>query len=364
VDFALDDDRRAVAELAAEVLRRAGEGTSGVGYDEAAWKGLAQAGLLGLAAPEAVGGAGLGVLETGLVLTEIGRRAADLPALPTLSLGVLPVALAGTTAQQEQVLPAVIAGERLLAAALHEPGEPLPVTPGTTARPDGVDFLVSGRKTGVGFAAEAHRMLVSAALSDGGTGVFLLDPGAPGVRCAPTEAAFPSAEYTVTLTDVRIPAADLLGDDRTGAALTTLNACAVAGACALGDGVLAGALGLTTEHIRSREQFGRPLAAFQAVAQQIADVYIAERTVGLLTRSLGWRLDSGRDAAEELDVAAYWLAEELPAALFTCHHLHGGLGVDVDYPLHRYSALARDLARFVGGAEHRLTRLGARCSSN
>jgi alkylation response protein AidB-like acyl-CoA dehydrogenase len=366
VDFAFDESQRAVAELAAEVLRRAGGRGAGQHYDEAAWKGLAQAGLLGLALPEELGGAGLGTVETGIVLAEVGRQAADVPALAALALGVLPVLARGTPTQREQVLPAVAAGEALLTAAVNEPGEALPVLPATTARPAGDTMSLSGRKIGVPYAAQAARLLVPARLPDGGAGVFLVAPDSPGVRCVHTAAAVAGQdpEYTVILDEVRVSDEDLLGADRTGGAVEALNAAAVAGACALADGVLAGALELTTAHVRTREQFGRPLAAFQAVAQQIADVYIAGRTLSLLARSTCWRLATGRDAAEELDVAAYWLAEELPSAMHICHHLHGGLGVDVDYPLHRYSSRARDLARFVGGVEARLTRLGARCSSN
>jgi alkylation response protein AidB-like acyl-CoA dehydrogenase len=89
-------------------------------------------------------------------------------------------------------------------------------------------------------------------------------------------------------------------------------------------------------------------------------VYIASRTLHQATLAACWRLGAGRPAGTELDVAAYWLAEELPSAVRACHHLHGGIGLDATYPLHRYSALARDLARFVGGAEHRLDRLADR----
>jgi len=133
----------------------------------------------------------------------------------------------------------------------------------------------------------------------------------------------------------------------------------LAGACSLADGALAAALALTTEHVASRQQFGRPLATFQAVAQHIADVSIASRTMHLAALSGCWRLDSGREAGPDLDVAAYWLADQAPAALRTCHHLHGGTGMDVRYPLHRYSALVRDLVRLVGGADYRLSVLGA-----
>jgi alkylation response protein AidB-like acyl-CoA dehydrogenase len=133
---------------------------------------------------------------------------------------------------------------------------------------------------------------------------------------------------------------------------------ALAGAAAFGDGLLAGALDLTTKHIGEREQFGRPLATFQAVAQQIADVYVASRTVHLAARSAVWRLSAGLDADADLGIAAYWLTEEAPAALAICHHLHGGIGVDETYPLHRYSSAVKDLGRTLGGATHRLTALG------
>ena len=109
-----------------------------------------------------------------------------------------------------------------------------------------------------------------------------------------------------------------------------------------------------------REQFGRPLATFQAVAQQIADVYVAARTLHLAALSACWRLAAGLDADEDLGVAGYWLAAEAPQALRTCHHLHGGIGVDVEYPLHRYSSMMADLVRFVGGADYQLEMLARR----
>jgi alkylation response protein AidB-like acyl-CoA dehydrogenase len=128
--------------------------------------------------------------------------------------------------------------------------------------------------------------------------------------------------------------------------------------------VIAGALELTAQHLKTRHQFGRPLATFQAVAQQIADVYVTARTMNLASVSASWRLGTGLDAEDDLDIAAHRLASELPTALQVCHHLHGGLGVDITYPLHRYYSQAKDLARLVGGGSARLDLIGARCSSN
>jgi 3-oxo-4-pregnene-20-carboxyl-CoA dehydrogenase alpha subunit len=340
--FTLDEKQQAIADLAGEVL----DGT-GADAPERAWKALGQAGLLSLAVPTRLGGDGLGVVETGVLLTEIGRRAMPLPALATLALGVLPVARWGSREQQDELLPGVAAGGVLLTAAAREPSAPMPVAPATSA--DGL--VVTGTKVGVPYAEQAYRILVPVTVPSGGSGVAVVDPRAAGVSLTRTPASGVVPEYTLRLEDVR--ATGMLGT----ATADDVYRYAVAGTCAVGDGVLAGALALTTAHIGSREQFGRPLAAFQAVAQQIADVYVASRTVRLASLSACWRLSALLDCDAELDVAAYWLAQEAPAALRTCHHLHGGVGLDVSYPLHRYSALMRDLVRALGGAEYRLERL-------
>jgi alkylation response protein AidB-like acyl-CoA dehydrogenase len=177
------------------------------------------------------------------------------------------------------------------------------------------------------------------------------------VAVTPTRTSSAHPEATVRLDGVRVPAGGLLGGDDTGRVLAELHRLALAGACAVGDGVLAGALELTATHLAGRQQFGRPLATFQAAAQQVADVYLASRTVHLATLAANWRL-----APADVEVAAYWLAEQALPALHTCQHLHGGLGMDIGYPLHRHYAWGRDLVRFVGGVEHRLEALA--CTSS
>jgi 3-oxo-4-pregnene-20-carboxyl-CoA dehydrogenase alpha subunit len=234
---------------------------------------------------------------------------------------------------------------------VREPSNPMPPAPATTVR----NGAVSGVKTGVPYGAAARWILVPASLASGGTGVAVVDPTADGVSLRPAPSSAGGPECTLHLDQA--PVSHLLRDAR---AVTGLYQFTLAGAACLADGALAGALALTTAHVGSRQQFGRPLATFQAVAQQIADVAIVSRTLHLATLSACWRLDTGREAGGDLDVAAYWLADQAPGALRTCHHLHGGTGMDVAYPLHRYSALVKDLARLVGGADYRLDRLGAR----
>lgn len=355
MDFAHTESQQAVAAAAAEVLDRSRAGAT-------LWKELSQAGLLALALPDWLGGDGLAVLDTAVLLTELGRRAEPGPALATLMLGVLPVTRWAGHDVQRAVLAGVAAGDTLLTAAIREPSDPLPLAPATTVtldgEPGGGVGTVSGTKVGVPYAAEARWMLVPASFPTGGTGVVLVDPAAPGVTAVRTPSSAGAPEYTVRLD--RAPAAHLLHPDLDGRDVAGLGQLAVAGACCLADGLLAGALDLTTRHVRSREQFGRPLATFQAVAQQIADVSITARTLHLATLSACWQLDTGLDAATDLAVAGYWLAEHGPPALRACHHLHGGLGMDVSYPLPRYSALIKDLVRFTGGAEYRLDTLAAR----
>jgi 3-oxo-4-pregnene-20-carboxyl-CoA dehydrogenase alpha subunit len=343
VDFTPEPTQQAVIAAAAAVLDRPRPQLDG--WDRSLWKDLASVGLLSLAQSD--GGDGLGVLETATLLTEIGRRAAAVPALATLMLGVLPVARWADHAVQRELLSGVGAGDTVLTAALREPSDPMPAAPAVTLR----EHTLSGIKTGVPYLADATAVLVPASLAGGGTAVVVIDPAGPGVTVIPTP-----HEHTLRLDDA--PIRYVLGQG--GAAVADLYQLALAGACCLADGAVAQALTMTTAHVGSRRQFGRPLATFQAVAQHIADVYIASRTLHLATQSACWRLAMGRDAGADLDVAAWWLTEHAPAALRTCHHLHGGLGMDVSYPLHRYSALVTDLAQFAGGADFRLDRLGDR----
>ncbi|MEO6083761.1 MAG: acyl-CoA dehydrogenase family protein [Umezawaea sp.] len=353
MDFAPDDTHEEVQGLCARVLDRETGERGDSGYDDAAWKAMGEAGLLALAVPERLGGDGLGVLAVAALLTEVGRRAAPVPAFASLALGVLPVARFGTRAQQDDLLPVVASHNGVLTAALSEPSDPLSATPRTTVRLDGTEFVVSGTKVGVPHAGTAHRVLVTATLPDG-PGVLVVDPTAEGVSLTPTRTSGGTPEFTLRLDDVRVPADALLGDDAGGRVVAGLRRFALAGACALGDGVLAGALDLTVTHVGTRHQFGKPLSAFQAVAGQIADVYVAARTLHLAALAANWRLSTGRDADADLDTAAYWLAQEALVAVHTCHHLHGGLGVDITHPMHRFYGLAKDLTRFVGGPEHRL----------
>ena len=377
MDFTAGEAETEVSLLAAQVLAarnrqpaRTEAASRTDDDDDRLWKELGHSGLLSLAVPVELGGDGLGVQATAAVLTEVGRHAAEIPALATLALGVLPVARAADPAVRRHLLAGVAAGNTVLTAAIREPSDPLPTVPRSTV----AGGAISGVKVGVPDAAAARWILVPASAADSAEGVVaVIEPGGAGVSCERTRSSSGRPEYTLRLD--RAPVRYLLD----GCDPATVYRFAIAGICAVADGVLAAALELTTEHVRSRQQFGRPLATFQAVAQQIADVYSVARTVHLATLSACWRLDTAAGDAgtaagntgtaagntgtaagnTETAVAAYWLARYGPAALRTCHQLHGGLGMDVSYPLPRYSALMTDLVAMLGGADSALDRLEA-----
>ena len=346
MDFARDETQEEIAGVAAGLLKR---GLT----DDALWAALADADLLSLALPERLGGSGLGFGEVATVLTEIGRGAAQTPALATLGLGVLPILALASEQQQDDLLAGVAEGA-VLTAALGEPGRAFPERPAATAVATDGGHAVTGSFVAVPYADRARVVLLPT-----DAGVVAVAPDAAGVSLRPSPTSTGSPEFSVRADGVVGVLLAGSGAD----AVVTLHRIALAAVAAFADGLLSGATELTAKHVSERHQFGKPLATFQAVAQQIADVYVTARTLHVAALSSVWRLAEGLDAADDLDVTAYWIAAELPPAMRVLHHLHGGVGVDETYPLHKYSSTAKDLARLLGGASYRLDLVGARCSS-
>jgi alkylation response protein AidB-like acyl-CoA dehydrogenase len=311
------------------------------GVARPAWSALAEAGLLALPVPESHGGEGLGLAEVAVLLRETGARVAHLPLWETLCCGVLTLAAAGTDEQQQALLPGVATGEVVLTPALREVGRRLIDPPGATY--DAATGTVTGRKVGVTYAATATRLLVTAHEGgpDGQEVVVLVDPQGPGVTLHESGSSARITTHTVALDGAP---AERLAD---GSARTLVEH-AVAGLAVLAAGITRGAVDLTAGYVKGRKQFGRALAQFQAVAMQAADLYIASRTLDLVADNAAWRVGAGLPATDDLAVAAYWVCAEAPKALRTCHHLHGGMGVDETYPLHEYFSWVTDVAHALG----------------
>lgn len=350
MDFAFAEEQQAVSDVVEAVLadREFIGVVPAVGYDDGLWQSLAANGVLNLALPERLGGDGLGLSEVSVALRVLGKHGALTPALATLGFGVVPLVELASEDQQGRFLEGVGSGG-ILTAALDEPGSALPSSPSVSAVRDGSSLLLNGRKIGVLHAAEANWILVTT-----DDGVVVVAPNTPGVTIARTPTASKAAEYAVTFADASVPDSDVLRGS-----VEQVNQFALAAIGSYADGLVSGALRLTADHVSNRVQFGKPLATFQAVSQQLADVYVVSRTLNLGVTSAVWRLSAGLDATEDLDIVAFWLASEAQRVMQICHHLHGGLGVDITYPMNRYYSTIKDLSRLVGGSSERLDVLAA-----
>lgn len=366
MDLTLDENQSAIVDLARKIfeeklppdrLREIEAGEEWFARD--VWAELAAAGLIGLALPESVGGGGFGVLEACLLLEEVGRAAAPVPYSSTVMLAALPIAEFGSDAQRRRDLPGVVAGEVVLTAALMEPGETyVPAKPSVRATRDADGFMLRGEKWFVPFAGVARRILVPASTDEGVT-VFLVDPAATGVALERVETTSLEPQWAVTLDGVHVDAADVLGGVGEGAPIVDwIVERALAGTCAMQAGVSDKALRLTAAHVSEREQFGQKIATFQAVAQRAADAFVDTQAIVLTARQAAWRLGAGQRATTELAVAKYWAAEAGQRVAHAAQHLHGGIGVATDYPLHRYFRWTKLLELTLGGAAVQLDRIG------
>ena len=367
MDFTLTEEQTAVRDLAAQILserstpERVREVEAGAErFDRELWAELAKAGLLGIALPESVGGAGLGLVEALLVQEEAGRRVAPTPLWPTVFLGALPIAEFGSEELQQAWLPGVVAGEVILTGAFEEFGANDPLRPGVTAeRVDG-GWALAGAKPAVPNPHLADRILVSAVTGEGTLGVFLVDPAADGVTVVTEEATNRQIHGELSLDAVVVPDADVLGDPAGGAkVIGWLLARAKLGLAALAVGVCEQALRATAEYTSERHQFGRPLSTNQGVALRAADAYIDTEAMRAVLWSAAWRLTEGLPAEQEVAMAKWWATEGGHRVVHSTQHLHGGIGADIDYPLHRTFLWAKQAGDTFGGASHTLVGLGA-----
>ena len=343
-------------ELTPERLKEAEAGDDN--FDRELWKQLAEAGVLGIAVPEAQGGGGYGFLEAALVLEQVGKTVAPVPYYASVVLGALPIARFGTDAQKNALLPGVASGESILTAALAEAGAD-PLKPTTTAKRDGDGWVLDGVKECVAAGPLADQVLVPASTDDGGVIIAIVAANAKGVTRERQDTTSHHPEARFTLAGVKVADADVLGSAAQGSEiLAWLVERATAALCAMTVGVCEEALRMTAEYTKTREQFGRAIATFQAVGQRAADAYIDTEAIRLTAWQAIWRLSEELPATAEVSVAKFWAAEGGQRVVHAAQHLHGGMGVDRDYPLHRYFLWAKVLELTLGGTTPQLLRLG------
>ncbi len=358
MDFAFSEDQLALRELARKILteRATNERHKEIArtperFDRALWGELARAGLLGVALPEACGGGGLGLVELALVLQEVGREVAPVPALAALALGAQPIAELGSDEQKRAILPRVAAGTAVLSGALVELGGADPRRPQTRAMRDGASWRLEGAKSCVPWAPLAERIVVSARTGEGSAGLFLVDPRGAGAALAPQEVTSREPHAELALSGA---AAEPLGDPTAGfAAVDRAVDLGLLALCATQLGVTERMLERTAEYGRERRQFERPIGSFQAFHQRAADAYVTVEALRLATWQALYRLSEGLPARDELSVAKYWASEPSYRVAYACSHLHGGIGSDTDYPIHRYYLWTKQIELTLGtGMEH------------
>lgn len=367
MDFSLSEDQQSLKELALKIIgdhatheRLKTIEASPEWFDRKLWEELARASLLGVSIPEEYGGGGLGFFELCLLVESTGRHCVPIPVYPTLVLGALPLAKFGSVELKARHLPAVAAGTRILTGALVDTRSEDPLRPAATATPVAGGWKLRGTKMNVPMLHVADAVLLTAATPDGGVLVALLETQGAALRTERQETTMGEPQFLLHLDGVRVPDAAVIGTPAKGRDIVRwLAERATAALCAMEVGVTERALRMTAEYTSTREQFGRPLSKFQAVAQRAADAFIDVEAIRWTAWQAIWLLDQGRPAAEEVAIAKFWVGEGGHRAVYAAQHLHGGIGVDLDYPLFRSFLWSKQIELTLGPATAQLAKLGA-----
>ncbi|MFE7421481.1 acyl-CoA dehydrogenase family protein [Rhodococcus sp. NPDC057529] len=364
MDFTFSEEQEAVRGLAADVFAAKSrperleeiESTADR-IDRELWRELATTGLLGIALPENLGGGGAGLAELYVLLEEQGRTVAPVPLWPHV-LGALAIAEFGTPDQRGALVPAAADGSVILTVGLEEFGPCADGEPATAAREVDGRWQLHGAKAAVPVVHLAEHVLVSATTPTG-PALFLVDPGTAGVTAQQAEST--TREICANLAFDAAPAEAVGPAD--GTAVRWLLERAELAVAALQLGVGEGAVRQAVTYLNGRTQFGRPLATFQAVTHQLADCYIDLEAMRVTLWQAVWLLGSGDDPGTAVTVAKWWATDGGQRVVHRTQHVHGGIGVDTGYPVHRHLLWGKQLAATFGGAGSDLARLGAQLAS-
>ena len=319
-------------------------------FDRELWRNLIGADVLSTATPESVGGGGFGVLEQAAVLTALGRALAAVPYLESVVLGAGALAKFGSQALQKDWATPAINGEKILAIALDGEMGQGPVH----ATASGSGYRLTGTRTQIGYGPVADAFLVPAE-TDSGVKVFLVGAADTGVSVTSLNTTGHGSVGHLELQGVELDDSRIVGGADVVGWLTTHG---TLGRTAFQLGVLERALELTASYAREREQFDRPIGSFQAVAQRLADGYIDVKGLRLTLTQAAWRLSEDLPADVDVSTAAFWAADAGHRVAHTTVHVHGGVGIDLDHPVHRYFLAAKQTEFAVGGATGQLLRIG------
>jgi len=371
MDFSFNEDQNAIRDLAAQIFtdRTTDEfmldfDRNNKTYDDQLWATLAEQGLLGITIPQEFGGTGLGFTELCLMLEEQGRRISPIPLYSNLVLGVLPIVQFGSEEQKKKYLTPLATGDQKLTAAIAELGISEAASGQISATQNGAGWVLNGTLACVPDSPVANAILVPATASTGQS-FFIVDAALPGVTVDVQQSSLGYNEGTLILENVELGADVVLGGEGNGAAvLSWLEIHAETALCALQLGVTEEALKRTAEFTCERKQFGAPIGSFQAVAMQAADAFIDVEAI----RSTYWlalyKITSGKDARAEVRCAKWYAADAGHRIVYRTQHLHGGMGADLEFPIHRFFLWAKHLGMMLGGRSVQISKLGALLASD
>jgi len=364
MNFDLTEEQQALLDLSNQIFEGSSPAdrveeieTTEERFDSDLWKELANANLLGVAIPEEYGGLGFGVFELALILEQQGRTVAPVPLLPTLVMGALPIVEFGTAEQQSRLLPAIASGECIVTGGFQEWGVNNPLDTSLEAKCTDGQWVLHGTKPAIPAAHLADYILVPAKTGPEDSCLFLIQKETTGLTLTPNVTT--NRELQAQIDCDAVPA-EPLGEAGQGnlSIIWMLERINVA-TSAIAVGCCAKATEMAAEYTSEREQFGRPLSHNQAVTQRAADCYIGTDAMRLVLWQAAWRLDAGFPASEEVRIAKWWASEIGQKVVHDVQHLHGGMGADVDYPVHRYFLWVKQLENTLGGGSSQLAELGA-----
>lgn len=372
MDFGISEEQKDIQNLARQLFSDLATPESLAPADECAaerfdanlWKQLADAGLLGVGIDEAQGGMGFGFMEVALLIEELGRTIAAAPLISHLVSAALPIQAFGNEDQKNRYLPDAVTGKSLLTAALMEELNEDPTQPERcTAVADGDGFVLSGQKRCVPFARQADVMLV-AAKSDQGVVVALVDPKQDGVQLTDLQVTQFEPQCDVNLDGVKIAADQVLARADTGELVMRWIAERTSAAlCAHQLGVTDAMMRMTASYTSERKQFGVPVATFQAVGHRAANCFIDIECLRLNAYQAASMLSEGHDASSEVAIAKIWAGDVGHRVSYASQHMHGGAGIDRDYPLWRFCLAARHNEMMLGSTAYQLSRLGSQIAA-
>ncbi|MEQ9396716.1 acyl-CoA dehydrogenase family protein [Haliea sp.] len=366
MDFGLSDIQEQLRGLARKILDDAVTPASLAAYDEfkvarfdrELWQTLLEAGLPAAAVAEEFGGMGLGFMELGLFVEELGRSVAPVPVLAHCVSALLPLQKFAPADLRERILPAAARGELLLTGDFWtglSSADPTRVQ----ARQQGDTLILDGECAAVPFAREADWLLLPVH-RDGATAVVLLDTRTAGVSLTDLQMTHFEPHCRVTLATVTVPVADVVMATGGEKLLTWTRERCAAALCAQQLGAADHALRMAASYTSERQQFGVPIATFQAVGHRLADCYIDVECLRLCTWQALSLLSDEQAATTEVQIAKIWAGDVGHRVSYACQHVHGGTGIDRDYPLWRYCLWLRYNEMALGSSGAQVAALGRR----